>query len=158
MNTPMHPHLRVNILAANRPVFGDAEMRLLDAIAREGTLTDGAASLGLSYRVAWGKLRAFESSLGTRLLDTTVGGSGGGSSRLTPIAQGLVARYNAFRAAVDAYAFSQFEQYFGEGITCSKLCLDEGALTGAGNSVQPEIPASLLRETLATSGASGEPV
>ena len=152
MSTAMQPHLRVNIYEGSRTVFGDPEMRLLDAIAREGTLTDGAAALGLSYRVAWGRLRAFEASLGTKLLETTVGGSGGGSSRLTPVAQRLVARYSAFRAAVDAYAADQFEQYFGEGVTCSKLCLSEADL----DSVQPEIPASLLRETLASSGASGE--
>ena len=52
MNNHMQPHLRVNVLEGNRLVFGDAEMRLLDAIAREGTLTDGAAALGLSYRAA----------------------------------------------------------------------------------------------------------
>ena len=79
MTTSMQPYLRVNVFEGSRPVFGDAEMRLLDAIAREGTLTDGAAALGLSYRVAWGRLRAFEASLGTTLLETTVGGSGGGS-------------------------------------------------------------------------------
>ena len=156
MSTALQPHLRVNVYEGSRTVFGDSEMRLLDAIAREGTLTDGAAALGLSYRVAWGRLRAVEASLGAKVLETTVGGNGGGSSRLTPVAQRLVDRYNAFRAAVDAHAAEQFQQYFGEGVTCSKLCLDEPAVKRAEYSEQPEIPTSLLRETLATSGASGE--
>jgi len=152
MNDHMQPHLRVNVVEGNRLVFGDAEMRLLDAIAREGTLTDGAAALGLSYRAAWGKLRAMETNLGTRLLETTVGGSGGGSSRLTPTAQRIVAQYNAFRDAVGMYATEQFEKHFGEAVSCSKLCLEEAD----SDSEQPEIPASLLREAVAVSEASGE--
>jgi molybdate transport system regulatory protein len=152
MSAHLQPHLRVDVIEGNRLLFGDSDVRLLDAIAREGTLTDGAAALGLSYRVAWGRLRAFEAGLGERLLETTVGGTGGGSSRLTPAAQRLVARYNAFRDAVGAFTLQEFEKHFGDAVDCSKLCLEEPDT----DLDQPEIPASLLRETLATSGASGE--
>ncbi len=164
MNNQMQPHLRVNVLGGNRLVFGDAEMRLLDAISREGTLTDGAAALGLSYRAAWGKLRAVEANLGTRLLETTVGGSGGGSSRLTPVAQRILVQYSTFREAVGAFALQEFEKRFGEAVSCSKLCLDEAepALKTVDNpdpaidSEQPEIPVAFLREAVAISEASGE--
>jgi molybdate transport system regulatory protein len=119
----MEPQLKVSVLQDNRIVFGDAEMRLLDAIARQGTLADGAATLGLSYRAAWGKLRAFEASLGAKLVETTVGGSGGGSSRLTQTAERLVGRYNRFRSALGAFALTEFARCFGEGADCSKLVL-----------------------------------
>jgi molybdate transport system regulatory protein len=152
MSTHMQPELRVNVLEDNRLVFGDAEMRLLAAIAREGTLTDGAAALGLSYRAAWGKLRAVEASLGTRLLETTVGGSGGGSSRLTPTAQRIVAQYHAFRDAVGIYAQEQFEKHFGEAVSSSKLCLGEAD----SHSEATTIPAAFLREAVVVSEASGE--
>ena len=119
----MEPQLKVNVIEDGRLVFGDAEMRLLDAIARQGTLTEGAAALGLSYRAAWGKLRAVEASLGTKLVETTVGGSGGGSSRLTETAEHLVGRYNRFRAAVGAYTLAEFTRCFGEDADCNKLRL-----------------------------------
>jgi molybdate transport system regulatory protein len=152
MNNHMQPYLRVNVLEGNRLVFGDPEMQLLHAIAREGTLSDGAASLGLSYRVAWGKLRAVEGRLGAQLLETTVGGSGGGSTRLTPTAERIVAQYSAFRDAIGAFAVQEFEKHFGERASCSKLCLSDAEL----DSEQPEIPVSLLREVVAVSDASGE--
>ena len=152
MNNHMQPYLRVNVLEGDRLVFGDAEMQLLHAIAREGTLSDGAASLGLSYRVAWGKLRAVEARLGAQLLQTTVGGSGGGSTRLTPTAERIVAQYSAFREAIGAFAVQEFKRHFGEQASCSKLCLSDAEL----DSEQPEIPVSLLREVVAVSEASGE--
>jgi molybdate transport system regulatory protein len=123
MDKQMQPQLRVSVLEDGRLMFGDAEMRLLDAISREGTLSEGAAVLGLSYRVAWGKLKAMESTLGARLIESTVGGSGGGSSRLTPAAEALVSRYSRFRAAVGAFALNEFEKCFGETPSCSKLVL-----------------------------------
>jgi molybdate transport system regulatory protein len=124
---------------------------LLEAIAQEGRLTEAASALGLSYRVAWGKLRAMEASLGTRLVATTVGGSGGGSSRLTPAAERILARYSAFRDALGLYAIEQFEAHFGEGVSCSKLCADEAD----SDSEPTEIPVA-LRRGVVVSDASGE--
>ena len=70
----LEPRLKLAVLEDNRFVFSDTEMRLLEAIARQGTLMEGAATLGLSYRVAWGKLRDLEAAVGTRVLERTVGG------------------------------------------------------------------------------------
>jgi molybdate transport system regulatory protein len=125
--TQMQPELKVRVLDDKRLVFGDPEMRLLDAIARQGTLADGAAALGLSYRSAWGKLRAAEASLGMKLVETTVGGSGGGSSRLTQTAERLVAQYSSFRDAVGAYALREFARCFGESDDCTALLVKEAA-------------------------------
>src|SRR5262245_31671274 len=109
----MAPHLRVSVLEDQRTVFGDHEMRLLEAIAREGTLTNGAATLGLSYRTAWGKIRDVEAALGSKLVLSTVGGSRGGSSRLTPEGERLVGQYVRFREAIGVYAQQEFARCFG---------------------------------------------
>jgi molybdate transport system regulatory protein len=85
MSAQLQPHLRVNVIEGNRLLFGDAEVRLLEAIAQEGRLTEAASALGLSYRVAWGKLRAMEASLGTRLVETTVGCMRSSSSKRTSV-------------------------------------------------------------------------
>ncbi|HLF71361.1 MAG TPA: LysR family transcriptional regulator [Dehalococcoidia bacterium] len=110
----MEPDLRVSVLEGRRTVYGDPEIRLLEAISQYGTLTDGAAALGLSYRCAWGKIKAVEAKLGQKLLESTVGGSGGGSSRLTDTAQRLVDQYSRFRVAVGDYAQREFERCFAE--------------------------------------------
>jgi molybdate transport system regulatory protein len=109
----MQPEVKVRVLEDERAVFGDNEMRLLEAIERGGTLSDGASTLGLSYRAAWGKIKAMEAAMGTRLVETTVGGSGGGSSRLTSTAQRLLARYVRFRTALGEYAAQEFAKCFG---------------------------------------------
>ena len=111
----LEPQLKLAVLDDNRFVFGDSEMRLLEAISRQGTLTEGAATLGLSYRVAWGKLRDLESAFGVQLVERTVGGRRGGSSRLTGSAQRLVDQYGRFREAVGEFALGEFERCFGSG-------------------------------------------
>jgi molybdate transport system regulatory protein len=117
----LEAQLKLAVLEDNRFVFGDSEMRLLEAVSREGTLTEGAAALGLSYRVAWGKLRDLETAVGTRLVERTVGGRHGGSSRLTDAAVQLVEQYSRFREAVGTFALAEFEKCFGEASDCSKL-------------------------------------
>lgn len=109
----LEPQLKVTVLEDNRFVFGDSEMRLLEAIARQGTLMEGASTLGLSYRVAWGKLRDLEAAVGARLVERTVGGRRGGSSRLTDQAVRLVDQYTRFRDAVGTFALDEFERCFG---------------------------------------------
>lgn len=117
----LEPQLRLAVLEDNRFVFGDSEMRLLEAIGREGTLAEGAATLGLSYRVAWGKLRALEAALGRQLVQRTVGGPGGGSSKLTQHAQQLVEQYGRYREAVGEFALNEFKRCFGDAEEHAKL-------------------------------------
>jgi molybdate transport system regulatory protein len=108
----MQPEVKVRVLDDQRAVFGDQEMRLLDAIARQGTLSEGAGGLGLSYRAAWGRIKAMELAMGTKLVESTVGGSGGGSTRLTEPALRLLERYLRFRTALGEYAQQEFARCF----------------------------------------------
>ena len=105
----MEPQIKVWVEEGGRTVFGDQEVRVLEAIAARGTLADVAASLGMSYRGLWGKLKEMEANLGTKLVQSTVGGSGGGRTELTEVALRLVALYSSFRGAVGDYAMRQFE-------------------------------------------------
>jgi molybdate transport system regulatory protein len=110
----LEPRLKVWVESAGRIALSDYRVRLLEAIERAGSLTDGAAEMGLSYRRAWGKIRELEANLGMKLLESTVGGPGGGSSHLTRDAVLLIERYNRFRAALTAHAEREFEAVFGE--------------------------------------------
>ncbi len=105
----IRPQLSVTVEHGGRVVFGDTEVRLLQAIAHFGKLTDVASSLGLSYRSIWGKIREVEARLGTKLVQSTVGGARGGSTQLTPAAERLVDLYGRFRATLGTYAEQEFQ-------------------------------------------------
>lgn len=61
----------------------DKRLRLLDAIAGTGSLAAAASLLGVSYKTAWNHLRELHHASGEQLVETSTGGIGGGSSRLT---------------------------------------------------------------------------
>ncbi len=80
--------------------FGQGRWQLLQAIEREGSLRAAAASLEISYRKAWGDLKATDRALGVQLLAAHRGGSAGGDTRLTPAGQAWLRAYDGFRKRV----------------------------------------------------------
>lgn len=73
---------------------------LLEGVEREGSITRAAAGIGVSYRFAWGLLKAAEARLGARLLERRAGGAGGGGATLTAAARDLLVRYRQFASGV----------------------------------------------------------
>ena len=59
-----------------RPVFGSGRRMLLEAIDRSGSINRAAQELSMSYRKAWGALRAMEERLGVKLVERQTGGQG----------------------------------------------------------------------------------
>ena len=109
------PRLKVWVESGNgKIVLSDYRVRLLEAVARTGSLADAATAMGLSYRRAWGKVREIEANLGVKLVQSVVGGPGGGSTHLTPAAERLVAHYHRFRHALSDYAEREFTRDFEE--------------------------------------------
>jgi molybdate transport system regulatory protein len=108
----LEPRLKVWVEAGGEIALSDYRVRLLEAVRDRGSLAEGAADMGLSYRRAWGKIRELEANLGARLVESSAGGPGGGSSHLTPLAEELIARYKRFRAALTSYAEREFEATF----------------------------------------------
>jgi len=76
-----------------------ADVALLRAVDREGSLNAAAASLSRSYSRAHDRVTALEAALGP-LVERQRGGSDGGGSRLTPRARDLIARFARLRAAL----------------------------------------------------------
>ena len=73
--------------------FAEGRKMLLESIERLGSLNAAAKELGMSYRAAWGKIKATEKVLGIKLLKVTTGGKGGGGATLTPEAKELISKY-----------------------------------------------------------------
>jgi molybdate transport system regulatory protein len=68
-------------------VLGKGRCMLLEAIDSKGSLREAARVCGISYRAAWGKLRASEERLGEALVVTQSGKRG---MKITPRARQLL--------------------------------------------------------------------
>ncbi|MFZ5648255.1 MAG: winged helix-turn-helix domain-containing protein [Bacillota bacterium] len=82
-------------------VFGEGLYNLLLLIESTGSISGAASQMEMSYRAAWGKIRAAEKRWGIRLVNARVGGETGGGSKLTGEAAELVKRFGKFREEAD---------------------------------------------------------
>jgi molybdate transport system regulatory protein len=73
-------------------VLGKGRCDLLEAIDRKGSLRQAARVCNISYRAAWGKLRASEKRLGEALVETRPGKRG---MIITPRARQLLQIFNS---------------------------------------------------------------
>ncbi len=93
---PFVPRQKLWLERNGKLVMSDYRLRLLELIAESGSLAQAATVLGLSYRRAWGKVKELEANLGLSLVQSEVGGAGGGHTTLSPAAGELVAAYARF--------------------------------------------------------------
>jgi len=93
-------------------VQGDGFFQLLEQIKKNGTIAAAAESMGMSYRAAWGKIKAAEKQWCMPLVTTKVGGDTGGGARLTPQASDLLQRFFRFRQDVDSEIAKIFKRNF----------------------------------------------
>jgi molybdate transport system regulatory protein len=73
-------------------VLGKGRCMLLEAIDQQGSLREAARVCNISYRAAWGKLRASEERLGETLAEAQPGKRG---MKITPRARQLVKIYHS---------------------------------------------------------------
>jgi molybdate transport system regulatory protein len=78
--------------------LGPGKIRLLEAIAAEGSITRAAASLGMSYRRAWLHIDALGRLFREPCVETHPGRGRGGTS-LTPFGRLVVERYRSLEQA-----------------------------------------------------------
>ncbi len=92
--------------------FAEGRRMLLESVERLGSLNAAAKELGMSYRAAWGKIKATEKALGLKLLDVTTGGKGGGGAKLTNDARKLVSSYNNYVKKMSKIVEKEFKLMF----------------------------------------------
>jgi molybdate transport system regulatory protein len=76
----------------------------MDGISRHGSITAAAREMGMSYRRAWLLVDAINRIFREPLVETQMGGTGGGGARLTPLGREVVGRYRAIQSAAVAAA------------------------------------------------------
>ena len=132
----MRPDLRAYLLGDDgRRVFGPGPVDLLERVGELGSLRAAAIDMGMAYTKATRLVRDAELAFGFPLTERTVGGSGGGGSRLTAQALDLIERYRAFErtsrwalAAAYETCFSGFADVARLG--CVVMASGEGARFG----------------------------
>ena len=84
--------------------IGPGKIALLEAIAREGSISAAGRALGMSYRRAWELVDALNKLAGTAVVAASPGGARGGGATLTEAGRSLVADYRAIERAADRAA------------------------------------------------------
>lgn len=80
---------------------GPGKIALLEAVAREGSISAAGRSMGMAYRRAWHLLRTLQDALEAPLLVTETGGRDKGGASLTPFAETLIRHYRAAEIAAN---------------------------------------------------------
>jgi molybdate transport system regulatory protein len=82
-------------------LFGEGRMQLLRAIAEEGSLAQAAKKMEMSYRAAWGRLKASEDRLGFPLTEKEPDLGKRGGLRLTAQGRALLQKYETVYRALE---------------------------------------------------------
>ena len=90
-----------NLISAELKLAGRLDARffaLLQALQDTGSINKAARTSGLSYKGAWLLLETACNLAHEALLETATGGAGGGGTRLTPAAHGLLEAWQGLQA------------------------------------------------------------
>lgn len=72
---------------------GHGRIDLLRAIGEQGSITQAAKAVGMSYKAAWEAVDTMNNLAGEPLVERSTGGRGGGSTRLTERGTRLIERF-----------------------------------------------------------------
>lgn len=108
----MEPRFNLWIENEGVVVLSPWRVALLEAIDASGSITAAAEQLNVPYRRAWEKVQEIEAGLGFKIVDTAVGGAGGGGAHLTEAGREAVARFRAFVAGFDQEVQGRYDAAF----------------------------------------------
>ncbi|MBF0573608.1 MAG: LysR family transcriptional regulator [Desulfamplus sp.] len=97
-------------------VFGLGRLRMLNAIKEHGSLLGASKALNMGYRAIWSRIKSTENRLGAPLLITKQGGSKGGGSKLTPLAESLIQEFEKVYKSIEKITDDEFEKTLGNHI------------------------------------------
>jgi len=103
---------KVWLEAQGRPVLGPGRLELLQYIDKQGSISRAARLLEMTYRKAWGQIKAMEEQLDLALVEKQAGGRGGGGARLTPEARELLAKYFRLAQGIEEEVDRRFQEIF----------------------------------------------
>jgi len=97
-------NIRVSVeLGIDQSLSGNNLFLLLENIMLYGSISKAASHMEVSYRYAWGLIKASEKSMGVKLLDKKIGGHSGGGAIVTEEGKALLSKYKTFKNEVDGH-------------------------------------------------------
>lgn len=99
-----HDRLSIRVDLASGVRIGPGKVAVLEEIARSGSISAAGRALRMSYRRTWELVEDLNRGLGSPVVYTAAGGTGGGGTSLTPMGTALVERYRAIEADATAAA------------------------------------------------------
>jgi molybdate transport system regulatory protein len=115
---------------------GRERIRLLQMVAREGSITAGAKAAGLTYKGAWDAIDAMTNLFGRPLLHTRSGGKAGGGSLLTPAGVQVIEAFGRLESEIERVLRSLEPALDGSGITPINLVSGFFMKTSARNTLR----------------------
>ncbi|MBN2141593.1 MAG: LysR family transcriptional regulator [Desulfovibrionaceae bacterium] len=97
--------LRMWFETADGVLFGLGRLLLLQQVAEAGSLKAAAERLGMSYRAAWGKIKATERLMGVKLIER--GACNRSGYRLSDSGEALSRRYQDLFHEVERFAIDR---------------------------------------------------
>src|SRR5262245_15066494 len=88
----------ISLTSDHARAVGRDRIRLLEAVAREGSITAGAKAVGLTYKAAWDALDAMANLFGQPLLVTRAGGKAGGGAAITATGLRVIEAFHRLEA------------------------------------------------------------
>ena len=110
----------------------DKRIEILQLVGLHGSISQAARAAGVSYKAAWQAVHTLTNLAGELLVDSSVGGAGGGGARLTPAGVHLLEA----AGQMDAARRDVFERINTPSIN---------ALTGPRTSMRNHLPCTVAR-------------
>ena len=85
-------------LTPDRPL-GPGKIQILESIRETGSISEAARGMKMSYRSAWLLVDSMNSLFRKPVVNTTLGGRGGGSATLTEFGAEVIHHYRAMERA-----------------------------------------------------------
>ena len=82
-------------------ILGVGRAELLRKIRETGSISKAAKSMGMSYSHAWSEVREISEAAGSPVVETSRGGKTGGKSKLTPLGEEILKKFEKEKEMLD---------------------------------------------------------
>lgn len=104
--------IRAKLTKDSVPFYGIGVQKLLILTNEHQSLRAASMQMNMSYSKAFRIVKEAENAIGYKLLDSAVGGSSGGYSKLTKEAEILLKKYDKFTSDINEFAKHAFQEIF----------------------------------------------
>jgi len=92
--------IKVQIFCGKEIAMGPGKADLLEAIAREGSISAAGRTLGISYRRCWLLVDTMNRCWAGPLVETALGGKQGGGARVSELGSRVLADYRSLQSGL----------------------------------------------------------